>query len=159
MKSNEVEHASCEKIITSFGTLSCDKNDRKVRQLTGVCHKYVIWNTALQWMWNISWVFCFSLWRLYSASDGVVTSVSRQHHPGATQSACCWRCYIKQTLHTSAAWWVPVVSFRCCLPCFAVEFDEISFTILHACSKFGVLAGNEVLKNSTGLAKPMDGSH
>ena len=33
-------------------------------------------------------------------------------------------------------------------------------TILHACSKFGVMDGNEVLKNSTGLAKPMlDGSH
>ena len=47
MKSNEIEHASCEKMLTSFGTLSCDKNDRKVRQLTGVCHKHVTWNTAL----------------------------------------------------------------------------------------------------------------
>ena len=41
MKSNEIEHASCEKMLTSFSTLSCDKNDRKVRQLTGVCHKYI----------------------------------------------------------------------------------------------------------------------
>ena len=120
MKSNEIEHASCEKMLSSFGTLACDKNGRILRQLTGVCHKYITWNTALQWMWNMSWVFCFSLWRMYSASGGVVTSVSRQHRPGATQSAWCWRCYIKQTLHTSAAWWVPVV--WCCLPCFAMEF-------------------------------------
>ena len=153
MKSNEIEQASCEKnalFLWHFGMWQEIK--------TGVCHKYVTWNTALQWMWNMSWVFCFSLWRMYSASDGVFTSVSRQHRPGATQSAWCWRCYIKQTLHTSAAWWVPVVSFCCCLLCFAVEFWEISFTILHACFKFGVLDGNEVLKkfNRFGKTNGMD---
>ena len=38
MKSNEIEHASCEKMLSSFGTLACDKNGRILRQLTGVCH-------------------------------------------------------------------------------------------------------------------------
>ena len=77
----------------------------------------------------MSWVFCFSLWRMYSASDGVVTSVSRQHRPGATQSAWCWSCYIKQTLHTSAAWWVPVVSFCCCLLFFCCRISGNLFYI------------------------------